>query len=80
VMTPLMDWYFGTTDRDEALERWDKFDVSQQRQMISAHLGQQGFIRVHKKENRSRSVEPETIKIRWSLGNEAAMPPDLVAD
>jgi hypothetical protein len=30
---------------------------------------------MHMKENRSRSVEPETIKIRWSLGNEAAMPP-----
>ena len=79
-LRPLMEWYFATADRDEALKRWDKFDVSQQREMISAHLGQQGFIRVDKKKNRSRSVEPETIKIRWSLGDEAAMPPDLVAD
>jgi hypothetical protein len=75
-LRPLMEWYFATADRDEAMKRWDKFDVSQQRQMISAHLGQQGFIRVHKKKNRSRSVEPETIKIRWSLGNEAAGPDD----
>lgn len=73
-LKPLMEWYFATTDREEALQRWDELDVSQQRAMISAHLGQSGFIRVHKKKKQSRSVEPETIKIRWSLGNEQAMP------
>lgn len=77
-LKPLMEWYFATTDRLEALQRWDELDVSQQRAMISAHLGQRGFIRVHKKKKQSRSVEPETIHIRWSLGNEGAMPPDAV--
>lgn len=75
-----MVWYFGTEDREHARKEWDDLDLSQQRGIIATHLGQRGHIKVHKAKILNRGLDTSTIKIRWSLSNEANGPedPDVV--
>lgn len=70
----LMEWYLGTADRAEARQNWELLDLSQRRMVLSTHLGQRGHIKVFPARVLNKGLDTSTIAIRWSLGNEAAMP------
>jgi site-specific DNA recombinase len=62
----LLEWYLGTEDREQALREWERLDLSQQRGIIGAHLGQRGQIKVYPAQVLNKGLDTSTIKITWS--------------
>ncbi len=69
-----LDWYLGTTDRDQARVEWKALDVTQQRLMLAAHVGR---IVVHRAKVRNHGLDTSTIDVVWKAGAVDDVPPEL---
>jgi site-specific DNA recombinase len=67
----LMDWYFDTSDRVQALKQWARFDLSQRRMIIVTHLGEDGWIKVNRAKVFNHGLDTSTIDILWQVGRSA---------